>query len=478
MAEPRDITITVIQKPLQRNIQKGANDMVAKKTEENVKIEEKEDRRETSRRRIFETLRREEESKQFRAFIFGLFIFGFIVLFEFLFLYGWLSTIVKIITIPIAFFLVQYFIWSPKDTGWGACPEEGYTKAVMHGNQFAGFIGLPSGKAFTKDWDVVNYDHPEACNRNDFSIMGMHLIFKWPFAKIYWKETEWERWYPTTKTAVIRREILRQFSLLPYPHYIETEDAEDKKRMKLRVKKNVVMRLTNPKKALFQVTTSWIDVVKPIVQAGCTSYIKRYSLKEMLSNKNDLGNELLKNMPDPEGKYGSLVEMIEAVYGVKIESISVLDISGSDQDEQDAIKAMAIAELEKEATLIKSSAIALSSVIEGVDAVFTAVVHALADKKDDQKEQQTEYIRIENQIKEIARNDAAEFQKKYGYLFEKCFAFIYKKMVLKDGKVVEITTPDSKGLTGDFLSMIATARMMNNSDNKKEVGGPVTNNEE
>jgi len=357
----------------------------------------------------------------------------------------------------------MYFVWGPADIGWASFPREGYTKPLLSGNELSGFIGCPKGKAFTEEWDVVDADHPDATERKDIVILGMHIIPSWPFSKVYWEKTEWERYYPNLKKALPRRELLKEFTLLPYPYYIEIMDAEDLNRLGVTLITNVVMEIVNPKKALFRQATTWIDIIKPIIQGGYVTYVKGTTFQEMLTKKKDIGGELLQYMEDPSGQYDTLAEMIEKVYGIRIESISVLDIVGSDKDEQDAIKAKAIAGLKREASLIDADAKSRGSAIATMGKAFKMMTQMMAQVKITEEEQQAEYVAAENRLKIRLRDDPKGFEEDYGVIFKKCLDLVQRDMALEKDSFLDVRSPDSKGTgTADLLSILATSDMLNN----------------
>lgn len=368
-----------------------------------------------------------------------------------------------------AFFLIMYFIWGPQDIFWASFPREGYTKAKLLGSELSGFVGCPSGKAFTKDWDVVDIDDPEACEDNkDINLWGMHVILNWPFANIYWEKTEWQRWYPTEKVATLRRELLREFTLLPYPFFIETIDAEDANRLKVTIKTNVVIRIVNPKKALFKQATTWIDLVRPIIQGGYLTYIKTSTFQQMLVSDKDIGSELLEKMKDPTGAVQdrSLALMLEKVYGVKIESISVIDISGSDEDEQKAIKAKAIAQLNREAVLINADASSQEFTEKTLKYAFRSIAQIRAEKKSSAEEQQIANDLAENSLRAMYRDNPKEFKKKYGEEFKVCLDFAQRKLSADSKSLIDIRNPDSKEGDGDLFAKIAGLNMILQQTNK------------
>jgi regulator of protease activity HflC (stomatin/prohibitin superfamily) len=453
--------------------------IMAEKTEKKngKKIEE-----EMSKEEFFEAKNKEALQNQWMSIIQGFFILGLVVIFDYFVLFsyfGIVGILAGLLLAPTAFFLVMYFIWGKQDVGWACFPREGYTKPILIGNQLLGFAGLPSGKAFTDDWDVVEATNPKASSKNkDINFWGMHIIPLWPFAKVYWEKTEWERWYPNQKKAVPRRELLREFTLLPYPYYVKVTDAEDQNRLQVTIESIVVMKIVNPKKALFRQATTWIDIIKPLIQGGYISYIKGTTFQAILQSKKDVGSDLLKGMQSPEDTYRCLKDMILDVYGIEIESISVLDVAGSDEEEQKAINAMAVAKLNRSAALINADSYAQKSAIETTGYAIKMLAQMIAKNVSEGEDQGNEWREAENRLKIMLEKEPAKFELQYGEKFKQCIDFVHRRMALDKGKFVDIRTPDSKGSTGDLMSMIMASKLVDvssgggakSSDGEKKEG--------
>lgn len=162
-------------------------------------IEAKEkNKEEMSRDEFFENEVKKAEQAKRSALMNGWAIVIGVVIAEFILPpWGVIGIILDVVALLITFFLMMYFIWSPQDVCWGSQPREGYTKAKLFGNELDGFINCPSGKAFTDEWDVVDEDHPDASDKKDIVIWGMHIVPWWPFTKIYWEKTSGRDIIPT-----------------------------------------------------------------------------------------------------------------------------------------------------------------------------------------------------------------------------------------------------------------------------------------
>ena len=433
----------------------------------NEVTEKIEGKKEQNKEEFFEAKTKEVARKQLIAIIKGWAIVGLVALLEYLFIFsrGIIGIIAGIIFFFIAFFMVMYFVWGPEDVCWATFPREGYTKGILLGNQLSRFVGITGGKAYTSDWDVVDIDDTKALKKSRFiPVLGMYL-FAWPFEKVYMEKTEWERYYPNLKKSLPRRELLREFTLLSYPFYVEIDDAEDMNRLGVTAKTNVVMRIVNPKKALFRQATAWPDIVRVLIKGGYVSYIKRTTLNDMLTKKDveDIGADLLEKMPSPTNLQGKfLKDMVEEVYGIQIVSISVIDIIGADEEEQRAINAKAIAKLNRDATLINADANAQKSAIETIGSAIKMLAQMVAetDSSDDEAKQKESWARAENMLKEMIKKETEKFEKQYGKQFNICIDFVQRKMAIDKGRFADVRTPDAKGGTADLMSMLTVSDIL------------------
>ncbi|MFA5086234.1 MAG: hypothetical protein WC468_01375 [Candidatus Paceibacterota bacterium] len=330
---------------------------------------------------FFKAEAKKRRAEEVTALIIGWLIIGPILIFDFYFadLFWW-GILIKVLT-PIAFFLVMYFIWGPKNVGWGSFVREGYFRAIVLGKKRLRYIGGAKGKEFDAHWNVCRaedvevkryplwiFGHLTWSPYKDLVILGLHIIPEWPFGRIYEEPTEWERYYPTLKRAIPRKELINEFTLLPYPHYIDIIGAEDKNRLSLDILTNDVLETTNLDKALFGEGVPVIDIVKPMMRGGYLSFLKGTSLQDLLSQGEDIGVSLMENMLAP-AKYKEypgekLLGMIERLYGVRTVSISIIDIVGADKALQDAINAQAVAKLKRDAMLVLADAKSKAGTIE------------------------------------------------------------------------------------------------------------------
>lgn len=268
--------------------------------------------------------------------------------------------------------LVLYFVWARYNI-LASFVDEGFVKVVVVGGKFRSFLLNYKGKAMDKDWKIISEALPEAIHK-DKSWFGMHIIHPLFFGSIYSHVLSWRKYDPKTKKPVDRREILLQTSVMPYPYYIEATQAEDKNRAPVNILTVVTMQVINPYKALFGITTEWIDVVTPLIQASYVAFTKQTTFSKMITDSNALGDDLFDCIQKVNAPATiSLFEELKEVYGILIISLDVIDVTGGDKETDDAIKANALAALRKEATITNATAKAEQIKIEA-EAIMTANV--------------------------------------------------------------------------------------------------------
>lgn len=266
--------------------------------------------------------------------------------------------------------LVLYFVWARYNI-LASFVDEGFVKVVVVGGKFRSFLLNYKGKAMDKDWKIISEALPEAIHK-DKSWFGMHIIHPLFFGSIYSHVLSWRKYDPKTKKPVDRREILLQTSVMPYPYYIEATQAEDKNRAPVNILTVVTMQVINPYKALFGITTEWIDVVTPLIQASYVAFTKQTTFSKMITDSNALGDDLFDCIQKVNAPATiSLFEELKEVYGILIISLDVIDVTGGDKETDDAIKANALAALRKEATITNATAKAEQIKIEA-DAIKEA----------------------------------------------------------------------------------------------------------
>jgi regulator of protease activity HflC (stomatin/prohibitin superfamily) len=280
--------------------------------------------------------------------------------------------LIFLVIMALIIFGVLYFIWANNNI-LSSFVDEGFVKVVVVGGKFRSFLMNYKGKAMDKDWNIISEALPDAIYK-DKSRFGMHIIHPLFFGSIYSHVLSWRKYDPKTKKPVDRREILLQTSVMPYPYYIEATQAEDKNRAPVNILTVVTMQVINPYKALFGITTEWIDVVTPLIQASYVAFTKQTTFSKMIIDSNALGDDLFDYIQKVNAPATiSLFEELKEVYGILIISLDVIDVTGGDKETDDAIKANALAALRKEATITNATAKAEQIKIEA-EAIMTANV--------------------------------------------------------------------------------------------------------
>ncbi len=363
------------------------------------------------------------------------------------------AIIATMVIIIIIAFIVLYFLWAKYDLI--TCNvNEGYCKVVVVGEKFQGILFNHKGKAMSKNWDIVDENSPDAFYK-DKSIWGMHIIWPLVLGKVYTHILAWRKYDFLKKTPIDRRELLTQTSLMAYPFYIETLQAEDKDRAPLDLFTVVTMRIVNPYKALFKITTEWIEVATPKIQGTYVAYIKLHSFQEMLENVKSLGDSIFDEMKQP----GGIFEELRDIYGVEIISIDVIEIIGGDKDMQAAIKANAVAKLRKDATITDAEAAAKKKVIDSeaekqarankTAGLFMTLISGRTGLSEDK-------------VKEQMANNPEDFQKRYASEIRACNKLVEQMVSAEANGLVQILTSGSTGLSSGGVNndLIATVIAM------------------
>ncbi|MFA5009299.1 MAG: SPFH domain-containing protein [Candidatus Paceibacterota bacterium] len=374
------------------------------------------------------------------------------------------ATAAAILIVVFFVFLVLYFIWAKHDI-LTCNVNEGYCKVIVVGDKFKRIVFNHKGKAMNKDWEIVEENSPNAYYK-DKSTLGMHTIWPLFFGKVYTHILAWRKYDFLKKAPIDRRELLTQTSLMDYPYYIETLQAEDKDRAPLDLFTVVTMRIVNPYKALFKITTEWIEVATPKIQGTYVAYIKLHSFQEMLENVKSLGDSIFEEMKQS----GGIFEELRDIYGVEIISIDVIEIIGGDKDMQAAIKANAVAKLRKDATITDAEAAAKKKVIDS-EAEMQARANKTAGLFMTLISGRTGLS--EDKIKECMTEHPQEFQKTYGPEIEACNKLVEQMVSAEANGLVQILTSGSTGSSGGGVNndLIATVVGMLKAMNTPAVSG-------
>jgi len=344
-----------------------------------------------------------------------------------------LGAITEIIFLLITLFLVLYFIWGKEDI-LVTFIDEGYCKIIQVGGKFYKILMNYKGKAFDQEWNIVSEDDPKA-KYKDKSFLGLHLIWPLFFGQVYTHYLQWKKYDPNKGIVVSRAELLKQTSVMPYPYYIESKGAEDKNRAPLNLSTVATIKVVNPYKALFNVTTEWIYIVTPRIQSFFVGYIKQYAFQDLIKQKEALGKEIFSAMAQ-EGFFEEISK-----YGIEIVSIDVIDITGGDKEIEAAIKANALAQLQKEATITSASAQA-----EKIKIIADAEAHRRATAAQTFMDMLSARTGLSPQ--EIAAEQEADpvaFESKYGDIIKQCNDTVTQMISADAGALIHILSAGGAG---------------------------------
>jgi hypothetical protein len=365
------------------------------------------------------------------------------------------GTLYKWFIIPISaviIFFEIYLIMAPQDI-FGVFLDEGYFGVLVVGKgKFFDIILNHKGFAFDKNWWVVEETNPTAVHkdRTKYSL-GMHLIFS-PIVRLYTHRLRWLKYDSIKKIFVERSERLRQTSLMPYPFSIGVTQAEDSKRAPLDIDTVVPMKIVNPYLAIFNVTTEWIDVVSPLIQGAYVAYLKQQTFADLITRQHAIGKDLMKFIID-SGLYCT----IRSKYGIEILSIEVINLAGGDKEVDAALKANALAELQKEATITNAKAQAEKiTILAEADAkrrsaVATAFMDMLVTRTGLTPED----------ITAMQANEPQQFQHLYGDIVKQCNESVAQQVSADNGALLHILSPGGKkggnsgGTNTDLIATVA-----------------------
>lgn len=369
------------------------------------------------------------------------------------FFWGVGGILISLVIFALILFLVLYFVWAPQDI-LGTFIDEGYCKVIILGSgkgKFHRIIMNYKGKMLDNDWNVKEGATPQI--KKASSILGMHFIWPWFFSQIYTHFLEWRKYDPIKKVPATRKEILRQTSLMPYPYFIEVVQAEDKERAPLNLSTVVTMKIVNPYKALFNVTTEWVYVVSAKIEGAYVAYIKQHTFNQMIQDPKSLGSEIVTDMKE-------IFEGINEDYGIEIVSLDVINISGGDIEVDAAIRAEALAKLQKKATIVNAEAQA-----EKIKIIADAEARRRAAAAQAFMSMLTSRTGLNPEdITDMQANEPEVFQHLYGDIVRQCNDSVAQMISAESGSLLHIMSAPGSGQNGSAgglnTDLIATVTAM------------------
>jgi hypothetical protein len=419
---------------------------------------------------FFDVERKKRRQNQYSSIRNGWMIIVAVALFDYFVapLFGAIAMVIGWFAFATITILVIRFIWAPWDVCWVALVKPRYYKILVRGGNL--IRPIANGIAFTEEWwEPVDPSHKKA-KFFDRSLWGVHIIKTWPFAQVYEEEVEYKRYYDRLERGVLKRELMTQFTLMVYPHYIEVVDAKDAKKADVRMGITWITRVTSIIKAHFKEATTWIDVTTPLIKGGMKSFIQNSTVEkiralddvgktlfeEMLSPKKELNNKMV----DPLIPGGPLVRMIEDSYGIKTESISMNLFKGDNPEVEEAITAQSLADFRRDAQLIYADADAKSLAERTMGAAITMLAKTIVKIMDTDEEQKKALNEAKNFLTSLKRDSPEDFEKIYGKRFDQCIDFVTRNMSIEGGSLIDARTPDAKGETASLMSTLVVSGLL------------------
>lgn len=260
------------------------------------------------------------------------------------------------------FVLVWYFL-APTNR-YFTFVKEGTAKVVVKGD--AVIKTLIQWKGYTTD-DEGNIAKGKAPWH---PLGGFRYYGFWPVKDIY---NYWFKWSGITEDGKVVHhppELLDFILLKDDVYWAMVDEAEDKNQLPLEIELLLTIRITNPYKALFAIQ-NWLETVTNRVKPAVRPIIPTYSYAEWITLKEVLGDQIF-------GKTEPLRnEMVER-YGVELRKIEVKDINPPEKYREKTL-APYLAEMEKQATIIKAEADKKSIIIraegeeERIEKIFSRI---------------------------------------------------------------------------------------------------------
>ncbi|MDD4531491.1 MAG: hypothetical protein PHH21_02160 [Candidatus Pacebacteria bacterium] len=409
---------------------------------------------------FFEKAVRNRRVSQLSAILIGLVIVVCLLYSDFAIVphLGTATSIIMAILTPFIIVLVARFIWAPWDVCWLFMIKPNYYKILTRGGKR---IGVFSDEVdFNDKWEPI----PKGSQDNAFHStrgLGMHINWGWPFTQVYEEKVEYKRWYVSLQRAILKRELMTQFSLMVFPHYAEVIGAKDAKKADVDMGITPMLRVTNVEKAHFRETTSWIEITTDLFVGGMNSFIQTHTTEQIRSAP-DAGKDLYDNMPSPNPGWDQLVKMIEDTYGITTESISRNFFRGEDEEVEEAMRAMAIAEFRRDAKLIDGDADRKVLSMTTIGAALDMLVMALVTTEDIPEKQAETIKETRNELVSLRKDKPEEFEKKYGQLWRECLDIVQRDVTKKGGVLADMRTPDSTDGdgVGSMQKLILTSNLI------------------
>ena len=342
-------------------------------------------------------------------------------------LFGSLGVLAAVILIAAVSFLVLYLIWAPHGI-FAFFLEEGYAKIIMEGNSFHDMHIKKEGKYLTPKYDIVNEGSKDPRKKLPFTIFGM-VPYLWPFRKVYTYNQKWVKFKDGVKEK--REEVLDHVIIMPYVYGVIVRAAETLGKIPIDMMIEVEAEIFNPYKAMFQIK-DWNAAMTLWVEGASRDFVSKNTYEQIIRG------ELSKSLKDHI--IGNVEETLKQ-YGVKINNLTVVQVTPSDAEYEKATQQRIIEERRKEATIVRAEADAQKEAIARMGSALQMVASATGQT-------------VEKLNKEL-ETDPSVLLTKYKEQFTVAMDLVNRNMAIDGKAYFEMNMPNNTSGGGtDFSNML------------------------
>lgn len=209
--------------------------------------------------------------------------------------------------------------------------EEGTARIIMKFGGFHKIVMQYENCGLNKEWNV-ELCKPGKAKKSLFGglkwvgIPGIYSVYEYTF-----------RWATVKPQKEIGEQIeriikpLKHILVKDYVYFGEIKGAETKSLVPLDISFLVVIRVTNPYKALFRVH-DWIDAVMSRIEAYFRQFVSGTEYEDLIAKKQQMGGEIMIEL-EKTGILGDKGKFL-VDYGVKIKNIEMRDIDPAGENKK------------------------------------------------------------------------------------------------------------------------------------------------
>jgi hypothetical protein len=364
--------------------------------------------------------------------------------------------------------------------------EEGTAKHIYKGGDCVDAIFALKGHVLLDNYDVISLkDFEERVKKEKIKIkedspwhrlvrrwVGVRWIGIWPLYRIPFKPFSWTSLREDGKE--ISKTEDHDYILIRRDVYLgKQEKVEGADNIPIDWKYLVEFQIINLMKPVIEVQ-NWLEVGLVKIKGYLRDENSKYSFDQLISRAISCVKSVPEDVLSPACQKNlsaimmgdwekTIIPSLHNDYGIKLNDFNIIDVNPDPRYRALTTKIIE-AEKRKRAIEIAAEAEAYKRSTETTGLLMSMLSQLLGmSKKEIQKEM---------------RENPNEFKEKYGSLMDSCNDILVRAMTISSGKLVDVRTPDSKGLTGDLLSLLITSRLID-TDNRSiaaEQGGKKTNN--